>query len=116
MATSRRNGQGSGTLTTIPTTLVLWYKYGDGGKLALFTPIVPSSSSALLPLALHRRTEEQRRSSAVDLLHAVADTRRHPIVPSTTPPPPPLLFVTLLGDRIFLCTFTAVPLPPAKLR
>jgi hypothetical protein len=30
--------------------------------------------------------------------------------------PPPLLFVTLLGDWIFLYTLAAVPLPPAKLR
>jgi hypothetical protein len=38
VVTSRRNGRGSGALTTIPTTLAPWYKYGGGGKLALFTP------------------------------------------------------------------------------
>jgi hypothetical protein len=68
-----------------------------------------------LSLALHRRTEEQRRNAAVDLLHAGADARRRPISPSMTPPPP-LLSVTLLGDRIFLCTLAAVPSPSAKLR
>jgi hypothetical protein len=108
------NGRGSATLATIPTTLVLRYKYGGGGKLTLFTPTVPSSSSAPLPLALHRRTEEQRRSTAAVLFHAGADARRRPTFPSTTPPPP-LLFTTLLGDRFILCTLAAAPLPPAKL-
>jgi hypothetical protein len=76
---------------------------------------VPSSSFAPLPLALHRRTEEQQRSIAAVLLHTGADARRRPTFPSTTPPPH-LLFATLLGDRIFLCTLAAAPLPPAKLR
>jgi hypothetical protein len=68
---------------------------------------VSSSSSAPLPFALHRRTEEQRRNAATDLLHAGADARRRPTPSSTTPPS--LLSATLLGDWIFLCTLAAVP-------
>jgi hypothetical protein len=59
-----------------------------------------------LSLVLHRRTKEQRKNAAVDVLHAGADTRQRPTSPSTMPPPP-LLSVTLLGDWIFLCTFAA---------
>jgi hypothetical protein len=67
-----------------------------------------------LPLALHRRTKEQRRNTAADLLHAGADARRLPTPSSTMPPP--LLSVTLLGDWIFLCTLAAVTPPLHKLR
>jgi hypothetical protein len=74
---------------------------------------VSSSSSAPLPFALHCRTEEQRRNTAADLLHAGADARRRLTSSSTTLPP--LLSATLLGDWTFLRMLADVPSPPAKL-
>jgi hypothetical protein len=97
-----------------PRPWPLRYKY-EGGVTCSFTPIVPSSSSAPLPLALHQ-AEGQRRSAAAVPLYAGADARRRPTFPSMTPLPLPLLSATLPRDRISLRTLAAAPPSPAKLR